>query len=111
MYCGLPSSVTQVENCAESATTLAPQIAATISSNKGCAPKNKPIIKQHPPLIPIAHEVTSVRPSRSASKPAMTQPAAPLPITRNEPASAQDGSLPRIERLARIITGIQVHIA
>src|SRR5438876_11715770 len=111
MYRGSPSSVTQVENCAESATTLAPQIAATVKSSKGCAPKNNPIIKQQLPLIPMAHEVTIVRPARSATRPATTQPAAPLPITRNDPTSAHAGSLLRRERLARIMAGIQGHMA
>src|SRR6267142_468278 len=84
MYCGSPSSLTQAENCAESATTLAPQMAATISSRIGFAPNSNPIIRQQLPLIAIAHEVTIVRPTRSAIRPAETQPSAPQPTTRNE---------------------------
>src|SRR2546426_7071041 len=87
MYCGSPSSVTQAENCAESATTLAPQIAATIRSAIGLAPNSRPIIRQQLPLITIAHEVTIVRPMRSAIKPAMTQPIAPQPIRSEEHTS------------------------
>src|SRR5437667_10422240 len=83
MYCGSPSSVTQAENCAESATTLAPQIAATIRRAIGWAPKNNPIIKQQLPLIVIATEVTIVLPRRSAMRPAMTQPMPPQPIITN----------------------------
>src|SRR5438128_976244 len=111
MYCGSPSSVTQAENCAESATTLAPQIAAMLSSRIGCAPKANPIKRQQVPLMAIAADVTIVRPIRSAINPAMTQPAAPQPITRNEATSASDGSLLREERLARIMNGTHVHIA
>src|ERR1043165_3740289 len=111
MYCGSPSSVTQVENCAESATTLAPQMAATISNALGFAPQRKPITKQQVPLIIIAAEVTIVRPTRSAMAPATTQPIAPQPITRNDPTSANIGSLLPTARLARIMNGIQVHIA
>src|SRR6185312_7694632 len=86
MYCGSPSSVTHEENCAESATTVAPQIVATISSNTGLPPYSSPITKQHEPLIAMAHDVTVVRPTRSAINPATTQPTAPEPITRNEPS-------------------------
>ena len=35
MYCGSESSVTHAENCAESATTDAPQMAATVSRSQG----------------------------------------------------------------------------
>src|SRR5216110_1276249 len=111
MYCGSPSSVTQAENCAESATTLAPQMAATISNAIGLAPNRNPITKQQLPLIAIAADVTIVRPTRSAIAPATTQPIAPQPITRNDPISASAGSLLRTERLARSMKGIQVHIA
>src|SRR5260370_21801093 len=111
MFCGSPSSVTQAENCAESATTLAPQIAATIKSAIGFIPNRKPITRQQLPLIAIAQEVTIVRPTRSAIKPAITQPAAPQPITRNEATSASDGSLLRADRLTRIMNEIHVHLA
>src|SRR5258708_4967968 len=111
MYCGSLSSVTHAENWAESATTLAPQIAATISSRMGFAPNSRPMNRQQLPLIAIAADVTIVRPTRSAINPAMTQPAAPQPITRNEATSASEGSLLRIDKLARIINGIHGHIA
>src|ERR1700704_4840871 len=111
MYRGSASSVTQAENWAESATTLAPQIAATIKSRIGFAPNSKPINRQQLPLIAIAHEVTTVRPTRSAIRPAMTQPIAAHPITRNEATSASDESLFRSDKLARIINGIHVHMA
>src|SRR2546425_7440149 len=101
----------QVENCAESATTLAPQTAAINSRNNGFAPNSKPITRQQLPLIAIAQEVTTVRPTRSAISPATTHPAAPQPITRNEATSASDESLWRYDKLARIMKGIHVHIA
>src|SRR5215211_4374992 len=110
MYCGSPSSVTHDENCAESATTVAPQIAATSNSNAGLPPYNNPITKQHVPLIAIAHDVTRVLPTRSAINPATTQPIAPAPITMNDPISASFGSPFWSARLERIITGIQIHI-
>src|SRR4030095_2751774 len=90
-YWGSPSSVTQAENCAESATTVAPQIAATNKSSKGIPQNRKPISRQQLPLIAIAHDVTTVRPMRSATNPAATQPTAPQPITRNEAPSAANG--------------------
>ena len=40
----------------------------------------------------LRQEVTSVRPTRSATKPAITQPIAPAPITKNEPISGIRGS-------------------
>src|SRR5215213_11669652 len=92
MYCGSPSSVTQDENCAESATTVAPQIAATSNNNNGLPPYSNPITRQQVPLIAMAHDVTKVRPTRSAIRPATTQPIAPAPITRNDPSSASFGS-------------------
>src|ERR1051325_2759912 len=109
-YCGSPSSVTHEENCAESATTVAPQIAATINNNTGLPPYNNPITRQHVPLIAIAHDVTSVLPTRSAINPAMTHPIAPAPITMNDPTSANSGLAFCIARLERIITGIHTHM-
>jgi hypothetical protein len=110
MYCGSPSSVTQDENWAESATTVAPQMAATSNSKNGLPPYKNPITKQHVPLIAMAHDVTSVRPTRSAIKPATTQPTAPAAITINEPSSANRGSPFCCAMLERIITGIQIHM-
>src|SRR3954463_1990356 len=88
MYCGSPSSVTHDENCAESATTLAPQITARNNNGHTLPPNRNPTSKQQLPLIAIATEVTTVLPTRSAIRPATTQPTAPDPITRNEPTSA-----------------------
>src|SRR5215472_10680551 len=111
MYSGTESSVTQAENCAESATTEAPQIDATISSQAGLADRKNPITRQQAPEIAIAQEVTRVRPARSARKPAMTQPTAPDPITRKAAASASECGLPLASSVDRITTGAHVHIA
>ena len=43
---------------------------------------------QHAPLIAIAVPATSGRPTRSAIRPAMTQPIAPAPMTTNDATSA-----------------------
>src|SRR5215213_8442468 len=111
MYCGSPSSVTHEENCAESATTLAPQTPASNNNGSALPPYKNPTSKQQLPLIAMAHDVTTVRTTRSAIRPATTQPIAPAPITRNEPTSASAGFPCCVARLARIITGIQIHIA
>src|SRR5262245_31362009 len=111
MYCGSPSSVTHEENCAESATTLAPQITASNNSAHTLPPNKKPTSKQQLPLIAIATDVTTVRPTRSAISPATTHPIAPAPITANDPISAKIGSPLWVVTLARIIVGIQTHIA
>src|SRR6185312_2480849 len=101
----------QAENCGESAITVTPQTADTASKRNGLAPKRKPINKQQVPLIAMAHEVTAVLPTRSASSPPPTQPSAPQPIIRNEENSASSEEVFCAARLARIITGIHAHIA
>src|SRR5688500_16954389 len=111
MYCGSPSSVTHEENCAESATTLAPHTTASSNNNTGFPPNKNPTSKQQLPLIAMAHDVTIVRPTRSAINPATTHPIAPAPITRNDPTSEKMGFPPCAVTLARIITGTQIHIA
>src|SRR5882762_11062736 len=119
MYWRSPSSVMQAENGGESAITVTPQTAETANSKNGFAPKRKPTSKQHVPLMAMAQEVTAVRPTRSANSPPPTQPSAPQPMIRNDENSASsDVGCPanaigvfRAARLARIITGIQAHIA
>src|SRR5216683_7691004 len=111
MYWRSPSSVMQAENCGESAITVTPQIAETANSRNGFAPKRNPTSKQHVPLMAMAQEVTAVRPTRSASRPPPTQPNAPQPMIRNDENSASSDEVFRVARLARIITGIQAHIA
>src|SRR5437868_5856687 len=98
----------QAENCAESATTVAPQIAATVNSNAGLPPKKNPMIKQQKPLMAIATDVTTVLPMRSARRPPETHPIAPAPKTKNVETPARRECSPR---LAAIITGTHVHIA
>src|ERR1043166_6825261 len=70
MYFGSPSSVTHDENCAESATTLAPQITASNSNSERLPPNKNPTSNQQLPLIAMAPDVTIVRPTRSEIKPA-----------------------------------------
>src|SRR2546430_2647275 len=83
MYCGSPSSVTQAENCAESAMTLAPQMAATISNAIGFAPNNNPIKRQQIPLIAIAADAVNEIRCRFAERQRANQyaerQAAPVP--------------------------------
>ena len=92
MYCGSPSSVTQAENCAESATTVAPQIAGHDQKREWMRAEQKAnhqtataADRSWPPKL------RWFVPTRSAINPAITQPAAPQPITRNDATSASDG--------------------
>src|SRR5688572_25825384 len=61
-YAGGDSSVTAVENCAESATTLTPHTSATASVASGAPPYVKPIVAAQSPLTAIAAIVAAVRP-------------------------------------------------
>ena len=105
------NSVMQAENCGESAMTVIPQTADTANNRNGFPPKRNPTSKQQVPLMAMAHDVTAVLPSRSASRPPPTQPSAPQPMIRNEENSASSEEAFRVARLARIITGIQAHMA
>src|SRR5437868_3101949 len=49
-YAGGESSVTAVENCAESATTLTPQTSAIAMVSAGDPPNVSPIVAAHAPL-------------------------------------------------------------
>src|SRR5262245_10288142 len=69
-YAGGESSVTAVENCAESATTLMPHTSATASVSDGDPPNVRPITAAHAPLTAMAAIVSVVRPQRSAPAPA-----------------------------------------
>ena len=90
----------------------APQIAATASRSQGLPPKRKPITRQQAPETAIATEVTAVRPTRSAARPATMQPTNPAPITRKAIISASAGrASPRAAKLSRAKTGNHVHIA
>ena len=84
---------------------------ATTRSQTGLAERKNPITRQQAPEIAIAQEVTSVRPTRSAIRPAATHPTAPEPITRKAAASARECALPRASSVERITTGAHVHIA
>src|SRR5204863_9355614 len=69
-YAGGESSVTAVENCAESAMTLIPHTIATSRVSDGGPPKVSPISAAQAPLTAIAAIVSVVRPQRSAPAPA-----------------------------------------
>src|SRR6185437_6432475 len=84
-YSAGASSVTHAENCAESATMLTPQISVRAPSTTGdAAARNaRPMPNAQQPLITIAVIVMVVRPNRSASEHAATQPIAPAATARN----------------------------
>src|SRR5439155_19372951 len=98
-------------NRGEPAATAAPGQTETSGRRGGPAWKRNPIARQQPPLTASAAEATAVRPTRSASSPAATHPAAPAPSTRKDAVSAHAAGAPVAAKLARIMTGAQVHIA
>ena len=77
---GSLSSITLAENCAESATTVMPQMENNSTTSHGAPPKANPTSRAQVPLMPIAPMVRVVRPTRSAKNPPARQPAAPSPI-------------------------------
>src|SRR2546425_1196101 len=78
--CGA-SSLTAVENCAESATTVTPQISSSGSSVHSGPPNTMPTVSAQLPDSTIAQLVTQVRPTRSPYFPPSQQPIAPTPTT------------------------------
>ena len=109
---GGASSLTAVENCAESATTVMPQTTTTASSSHVGAPNRRPASTAQVPDSAMAAMVSVVRPSRSASAPAATQPRAPAATTRKAMALEAAGpALPLAARLAARKIGTQVHMA
>src|SRR5262245_39617667 len=64
-YAGSASSVTIVENCAESATTHAPQTSATAGSSHAGPSAAKPTASAHAHETAIASAALVVRPTRS----------------------------------------------
>src|SRR5918995_5819091 len=109
---GGDSSLTAVENCAESATTVMPHTTTTARMIQVGAPNSRPAATALEPDNSIAAIVRVVRPRRSASAPAATQPSAPPATTRNAIALAA-GALtsPLTARLAARKVGTQGHIA
>src|SRR5712692_7674074 len=117
--CGA-SSLTAVENCAESATTLTPQISSRGSNAHSVPPNSMPTVSAQLPDSTIAQLVTQVRPSRSAYFPPNQLPTAPTPMTTNvtRAGSPSPAAFPppcpvprRIASLAATNAAIQVHIA
>ncbi|MFO7533838.1 MAG: hypothetical protein R6W93_15375 [Candidatus Limnocylindrales bacterium] len=106
------SSVTAAENCAESATTVTPQITATSVVRSGSAQKLCAVTTAALPLIAIAMMVSVVRPARSASSPAPMQPTPPTATTTKATRLAMAASsTPAAAKLASRNTGIHVHMA
>src|SRR5437899_5963065 len=79
--CGA-SSLTAVENCAESATTLTPQISSSGMSTQSAPPNSMPTVSAQQPDNTMAQLVTHVRPRRSPYFPPSQLPSAPTPTTR-----------------------------
>src|SRR5438552_8080198 len=80
-YAGGESSVTAVENCAESATMVMPHTTATRSVSPGGPPNVRPMRSAQSPLTAMAAIVEVVRPQRSETIPPSQQPRAPLAMT------------------------------
>ncbi len=76
-------SVTMVENCAESATMLAPQISKTGTTMSGDSPKSNGVASAQAPEIAKDPPATRVRPKRSDNLPAHHAAAPPTAITAN----------------------------
>ncbi len=109
---GGASSLTAVENCAESATTVMPHTTSTVSTMAVGAPNRKPTTMALEPESAMAVIVTVVRPSRSANAPAPMQPTAPEATTRKAtPLAAAGGTSPDSASVAATKTGTQVHMA
>src|SRR6267143_811890 len=115
-YADGASSLTAVENCAESATTLIPQSSRSGTSIQSGSPNSTPTVSAQHPDNTIAQLVTHVRPSRSAYFPPSQLPIAPTPTTKNVTragsADSEACSVPRrVASLAATNVAIQVHIA
>src|SRR5680860_1617276 len=83
-----------VENWAESATTVKPQIRPTIRTPTVGSPNNNPSDSAQAAEIDIIRIVVFVRPQRSPRIPPIQQPIPPIPITAKvaNAAAEPDGS-------------------
>src|SRR5687767_5654539 len=77
------TSVTIVENWAESATTQKPHTSPTASTTAGRVSISAPIVSAQTPEIAIDRIVVRVRPQQSPSTPPAQQPTPPAAITPN----------------------------
>ncbi len=111
VYSGGTSSVMHVENCAESAITLAPHTSVITRSTLNGAPADGPMTRAQIPLIAIAPIVSAVRPLRSATHPPATHPAAPAASVANAMRAGSAGENPRAIAIAAQNAAIQLHIA
>src|SRR5262249_13988769 len=78
-------SVTSVENCAESATTVKPQTSATTTAAQT---GRRPMASAHVPEQAISAAVVSARPKRSLNIPPATHPSAQMPMTAKVASAA-----------------------
>ena len=107
-----PDSVTIAENCAESATTAAPQTRPIVRNIQLGAAKTTPISAAQVPEIASSAMVVTGRPMRSASEPAATQAGVPAAMTRKVVAEAQAASgRPKTCRRSVTKSSSQLHIA
>jgi hypothetical protein len=88
------TSVTMVENCAESATTQKPHTSPTATGTHAGAPSVRPMTALAAPEETIATDVSQARPCRSASRPPTTHPAAPTAMVANAAAGAAHPGVP-----------------
>src|SRR5262245_17480991 len=97
------------ENCAESATTVRPQVRHTRTSIIGWRPNSPPTSRAHAPLIIREAMVSFVRPHLSASWPATRLPKPPAAITPNAARLAHGAATPALLKLARRNSGSHAH--
>ena len=95
----------QAENCAESATTVRPQMKAITSANSGQALAG-PISRAQAPEASMQAPATLARFQRSAASPARMQPKAPAATT-----AKTQGPMAGLSSTAARNTPIQAHMA
>jgi hypothetical protein len=105
------NSVTDAENWAESATIETPQINATEVRTTSEALTRCPMSSAQLALISIAMIVTRGRPIRSATTPAITQPAVPAAMVMKARSAAHRGFMPRPTATKVQNAPIELHIA
>src|SRR5689334_2566227 len=114
-YSGSATSVSAVENWAESAITAVPHTSMSTTTTAGASPYSAAAATQQAPLTAIAPIVTAGRPRASARTPPRMQPASPAtPMAVNAASSTavRDGSpSPDAAKLAAAYAGTHVHIA
>ncbi len=93
---------------------LMPQTTQTTASHTGSPPNRRPIVAAQVPDTAIAAIVIVVRPSRSARRPATTEPMPPAAIVANAVSFAMSGAVSGgsvSAKLAARNTPIHAHVA